>query len=1062
MRIRKLDIEGYGRFVGQSLELDDGLHLIAGPNEKGKSTIRSFIADMLYGQKRAGTKRYYEPTHDLRKPWDDVDIYGGRLVYILDDNTEIEVCRNFDKKNETVQVFDRTNAHEITNDFDTLPNREPMFAEAHIGLSKAVFVNTATINHVTLEDLGSEDALAQIREKILSLADSGEEETSADAVLKRIADRIASIGQSNARSKPLPLARARYAELCDEHNQACKLEHTLGQLEEERKSAADKTNHERAEKERIEDDLRKLEILDRAERLREASLLKRRIDESTQRCFALSKAKDFPLNSVPEVLEAEKNVESAKAQLERTIDEQTELEDQWEQETEQLGEDAPSEIQEISEETENRLGELDADIKELHGEVDQLESTAAAARERLGLAQNELEEMPDFSSFSANPVEHLNELGNSFEVARRSCVEESEKLKSLQGQLERQKEQLAGPEKIFSYFDDFSAEAVEIEVQSRMMSSKIADLNTEAENLDTDEAELRDMVRLMRTGIIITSVAVPALLGFAIYFNNPGPFIPAAGAAVALVCCTAILFHTNTSVKRVQTDREEIAKQVEEVRTKTIEHNENIQKVLNEAECETIRELEAKYDHYRELRTQYGALSQACETQEIVAKREEANVETLFNRASEQLELIGHKAEKTQDVERAIANAVGTNQQYRDAKRRIIENRKTEEQCAAELADVKVDLEEKLEKERSLALEVRKIMRENGFFNERMHSSAYSALRSYRIRLSQNRQKFGRLEILRERLSELQERLKAETVQLEEAEDKLGQFVSGVGAETMEEWRALEKQAREYKEMWTQRGAVQEQFDSLLRDETFDALQKRVDEDEPVDLRPEGTVESLRRKLEALSEDVESAQQLAHDVQLEIVEQSAGSRSSNEIEEERGELQARIEDLELERDAAAYAATAIEEIAQDKHARVAPRLAKIAGGYLAEITGGVYDELLISRDMTISIRIPQTKRMNENPENLLSKGTVDQIYLALRLAMIECMSENGERVPMLLDDPFANYDDGRLANALRLLSRISEQNQVILMTCREDVLHAAKEVGASILELKSLDEDTSS
>ena len=109
--------------------------------------------------------------------------------------------------------------------------------------------------------------------------------------------------------------------------------------------------------------------------------------------------------------------------------------------------------------------------------------------------------------------------------------------------------------------------------------------------------------------------------------------------------------------------------------------------------------------------------------------------------------------------------------------------------------------------------------------------------------------------------------------------------------------------------------------------------------------------------------------------------------------------------------------------------------------------------MLVSRDLRVSVRIPQTQRMNETPEKVLSKGTVDQIYLALRLAMVQCLSETGESIPLLLDDPFANYDDSRLEHTLRLLSRLAVKNQVVLFTCREDVVRAAQSVQAPVLRL---------
>ena len=62
-----------------------------------------------------------------------------------------------------------------------------------------------------------------------------------------------------------------------------------------------------------------------------------------------------------------------------------------------------------------------------------------------------------------------------------------------------------------------------------------------------------------------------------------------------------------------------------------------------------------------------------------------------------------------------------------------------------------------------------------------------------------------------------------------------------------------------------------------------------------------------------------------------------------------------------------------------------------------------------------------------------SDGTVDQLYLALRLAVAEELTRD---TPLILDDALARFDDTRLAAALELLTREAEQRQVILFTCQ--------------------------
>lgn len=195
MRFSKFSIDGFGRFNNTDMDISPRLHIIAGPNERGKSTLRNYISDMLYGQKRSSTRRLYEDSNELRAPWNGGGGYGGRLVYMLDSGREIEVERSFESEKEYVKLFDRTHARDITNDFEILKNRESNFAEEHLHMAKSVFLGIATISHVSLSDLGDRQALMHIREKLLSLTDSAEEDQSAEKAMKWLRERMAVIGE---------------------------------------------------------------------------------------------------------------------------------------------------------------------------------------------------------------------------------------------------------------------------------------------------------------------------------------------------------------------------------------------------------------------------------------------------------------------------------------------------------------------------------------------------------------------------------------------------------------------------------------------------------------------------------------------------------------------------------------------------------------------------------------------------------------------------------------------------------------------------------------------------
>ena len=77
--------------------------------------------------------------------------------------------------------------------------------------------------------------------------------------------------------------------------------------------------------------------------------------------------------------------------------------------------------------------------------------------------------------------------------------------------------------------------------------------------------------------------------------------------------------------------------------------------------------------------------------------------------------------------------------------------------------------------------------------------------------------------------------------------------------------------------------------------------------------------------------------------------------------------------------------------------------------------------------------IVELENGNYMPAERLSTGTIDQLYLSLRLAMLDEISN--EKVPIILDESFAYYDDERLKNILNYLVNEFNDRQIIIFTC---------------------------
>ena len=142
---------------------------------------------------------------------------------------------------------------------------------------------------------------------------------------------------------------------------------------------------------------------------------------------------------------------------------------------------------------------------------------------------------------------------------------------------------------------------------------------------------------------------------------------------------------------------------------------------------------------------------------------------------------------------------------------------------------------------------------------------------------------------------------------------------------------------------------------------------------------------------------------------------------------------------ELSREEERYAALemALEELRgayEELQSRFSPMLARRTAAIFARLTNGRYSEVLLQRSLTAFV---QRKGDNVPHESvLLSKGAVEQLYLSLRLALLELLDEEG-RCPLVLDDTFVSFDGERLRLAMELLLEISERRQIIVFTCQK-------------------------
>ncbi|TCU74033.1 AAA domain-containing protein [Tissierella praeacuta] len=199
MLLKELNLIGFGKFKNKSIILEEGINLIYGENEAGKSTLHSFIDGMFYGFLRPNVKStLYLEEYEKYKPWDKSK-YAG-IIRIEHNGKVYRIERNFTKGEESTKVLDETTGVDITKDIDVGVGRILQPGIHFFGFNTRVFSNT-----ISIKQLGSkiDDKLAnEVTEKLINVTTSFDDDISVDNVVSELKTRMMEIGTDRATTKP--------------------------------------------------------------------------------------------------------------------------------------------------------------------------------------------------------------------------------------------------------------------------------------------------------------------------------------------------------------------------------------------------------------------------------------------------------------------------------------------------------------------------------------------------------------------------------------------------------------------------------------------------------------------------------------------------------------------------------------------------------------------------------------------------------------------------------------------------------------------------------------------
>ncbi len=285
--------------------------------------------------------------------------------------------------------------------------------------------------------------------------------------------------------------------------------------------------------------------------------------------------------------------------------------------------------------------------------------------------------------------------------------------------------------------------------------------------------------------------------------------------------------------------------------------------------------------------------------------------------------------------------------------------------------------------------------------------------------------------------------------QLNEMESSLEQMIQKAGVTDQEDYRAkyetfakknsLQKQAEQKRsviEMRVGSGPRYQQFIRAIESQSPDEMLSALAQ--------------VSCQLEALDAEKSSVNQTIGATRSQL-DQFA---SNEEMLVKQGEMEVKKQKLRdhVKKWATAKFALGMLALAKKQYEKTRqPGVLKSAETVFSEITGGKYSQIVKPLDEE-EVFILNEKGVQKKVSDT-SRGTREQLYLCMRLGLIEEYESRSEPLPIVMDDVLVNFDDSRKAKVIATLKHFSKDRQIIVLTCHQASLEAYRDAGATQIKI---------
>ncbi len=922
MKFEEALVYNFGKLKNFKMDFSPNINIIYGKNETGKSTLQTFLWAMLYGLVDSDNRtRRKLKEFDKFLPWDNSLKYGGVLKYLLDSGQKIEVHRLFEPHQ--LEIIDGIKGTNITSQFELKKNKESNFAFEQTGLTYREFINTTFIRQLKIHEL-DEDDQTHISERLIHLAETGDEELSVKKAIERIELVIRNkIGVEDLRSvKPLRQAMDFKDEIGkklllarENHNNILEM---MQSLQKKKSELNEKTN----KKNNLSDALLWKEISDLEKKLQE-------------------------------ILNQEENFKKIEAQIENI---------------------ESFAFFNKNESVNSKVIELSSNGNELKKEIEKINETLKPFYSKRNSIKEKMKSYANFDSVNREQIDKLSALESENNILQYNLLKEkNHHLSTLNQDLNKTSKEIEAFQLKTGKYDNSILEKIQTkefqELNLRLKQKEIDKLEEEIKNKNFYLNENEKKVKINKIFLIVFYSIFLSIIIYLFFLHYALIYIFYILAAGNLFGIPYALFTTKFNSK-TENNKKELDKL-----------NENINSLKE------IFDIDNK--NYQEIHKIQINLQERLEV---------SNFPELKVKYNELLKMEN--------------NRLLLEEKIKDSNNKIQEYHK-------KLYDINDKLSTFL-----MQYQVQ---------NLKIFKDKYKEYSELSEQMNKNNRE---IEINKRILNEKEEKLK-------NINENLQLIFKDANVKDFDEFQIFYKKFQKNKKMQTESQAIKEKIFFLTSGKSEEELKNIINNLILKTKIPRHVFSELNNKKDQeLKNEEEILIKETRSLEDEIIELEAKLKYSKDDLDTVSELEAieeeqdkKINYLKVEKEALEIAMKSIEEIAENFHrTRFMPELKKMVKPWLEEITEN-YEEIMVDEKLQVRVRIPDLEKVVDIDK--LSAGAQEQIYFIFKTSIGRILTKGGEKVPIVLDDIFVNFDSTRRNKAWEILLNLSKETQLIMFTCHK-------------------------